>query len=496
MLGSVPVGVYVRILGRIDAAPGLHRFQGLHHVQPPAVAEPGSFIGRTGVIHMAHRCRHQVADGRSVVVEKHQIAVEIIEIAVSRDPGGMAVIAPVILQAPGIPIPKCILGIAVFHAVIAVVKSRQPVPGGGQINAPQQDTIIWRSVDPFLDHPGDIDFFPSTFRRSRGVVIYEIVQRGAVIGRSFRTAVRIQHLIFLNVSHIPVAGDPVSVDLGVAGTGGKAAAIAGNIHRGLHDSGGLGNVGGNRKVYRGAQLVSVVLPSHLQIGNFRAGFQRRGTHSRASGFKGNRGILHIGVAGDLLDMGINGYRIDPRGITEPFLTGCHGVKISVGCFRQSDLHLTGAGSRGVIHKGGVHQERGLLFRPAGNQHGTVLLELSGHAVGVQRKTERLQGTLFLDDDILLQIVPHHMVFEADVGLGLIKRLGFHLFRLLHSFIGLFDFLLRRDNPGERPGCRFYGTHAVSDLDLSARRNRGRRFLRRSGQNAAVSRPVLSRVFIR
>ena len=162
MLGSVPVGVYVRILGRIDAAPGFHRFQGLHHVQPPAVSKPGSFIGRTGVIHMADGYRHQVADGGSVVMEKHQIAVEIIEITVSRDSHGMAVIAPVILQAPGIPIPKCILRIAVFHTIIAVVKSRQPVSGGGQIDAPQQDTIIWRSVDPFLDRPGDIDFFPGT----------------------------------------------------------------------------------------------------------------------------------------------------------------------------------------------------------------------------------------------------------------------------------------------------------------------------------------------
>ena len=77
---------------------------------------------------MADGYRHQVADGGSVVVEKHQIAVEIIEVAVSRDSHGMAVIAPVILQAPGISIPKCILGIAVFHAVIAVVKSRQSVP--------------------------------------------------------------------------------------------------------------------------------------------------------------------------------------------------------------------------------------------------------------------------------------------------------------------------------------------------------------------------------
>ena len=128
MLGSVPVGVYVRILGRIDAAPGFHRFQGLHHVQPPAVSKPGSFIGRTGVIHMADGYRHQVADGGSVVMEKHQIAVEIIEITVSRDSHGMAVIAPVILQAPGIPIPKCILRIAVFHTIIAVVKSRQSVP--------------------------------------------------------------------------------------------------------------------------------------------------------------------------------------------------------------------------------------------------------------------------------------------------------------------------------------------------------------------------------
>ena len=361
MLSSVPVGVYVRILGRIDAAPGLHRFQGLHHVQPPSVAEPGSFIGCAGVIHMAHRCRHQVTDGGSVVMDKHQIAVEIIEVAVSRDPGGMAVIAPVILQAAGIPIPKCILGIAVFHTVIAVVKSRQSVSGGGQINSPQQNSIVRRPIDPFLDRPGNINFFP-WIGRLCGIIIYEIVQRGAVIGRSFRTAVRIQHLVFLNVSYIPVAGDPVSVDLGVAGTGRKAASVTGNIHRGLHDSGGLGNVGGNRKVYRGAQLVSVILPSHLQIGNFRAGFQRRGTHSRASGFKGNRGILHIGVAGDFFDMGINGYRIGPRGITEPFLTGCHGVKISVGCFRQSDFHLAGAGSRGVIHKGGVHQKGGFLFR--------------------------------------------------------------------------------------------------------------------------------------
>ena len=245
MLGSVPVGVYVRILGRIDAAPGFPRFQGLHHVQPPAVSKPGSFIGRTGVIHMADGYRHQVADGGSVVVEKHQIAVEIIEVAVSRDPHGMAVIAPVILQAPGIAVYKYILRIAVFHTIIAVVKSRQPVPGGGQIDAPQQDTIIWRPIDPFLDRPGNINFFP-WIGRLCGVVIYEIVQRGAVIGRSFRTAVRIQHLVFLNVSHIPVAGDSVSVDLGIAGTGGKAAAIAGNIHRGLHDSGGLGNVGGNR----------------------------------------------------------------------------------------------------------------------------------------------------------------------------------------------------------------------------------------------------------
>ncbi len=135
---------------------------------------------------MADGYRHQVADGGSVVVEKHQIAVEIIEVAVSRDPGGMAVIAPVILQAAGIPIPKCILRIAVFHTIIAVVKSRQPVSGGGQIDAPQQDPVVRRSVDPFLDRPGDIDFFPSTFRRSRGVVIYEIVQRGAVIRGSFR----------------------------------------------------------------------------------------------------------------------------------------------------------------------------------------------------------------------------------------------------------------------------------------------------------------------
>jgi len=111
---------------------------------------------------MAHRCRHQVADGGSVVMDKHQIAVEIIEVAVSRDPGGMAVIAPVILQAAGIPIPKCILGIAVFHTVIAVVKSRQSVSGGGQIDAPQEYPVVRRSVDPFLDRPGDIDFFPGT----------------------------------------------------------------------------------------------------------------------------------------------------------------------------------------------------------------------------------------------------------------------------------------------------------------------------------------------
>ena len=415
---------------------------------------------------MADGYRHQVADGGSVVVEKHQIAVEIIEVAVSRDPGGMAVIAPVILQAAGIPIPKCILRIAVFHTIIAVVKSRQPVSGGGQIDAPQEYPVVRRSVDPFLDRPGDIDFFPSTFRRSRRVVIYEIVQRGAVIRGSFRAAVRIQHLVFLNISHIPVAGDPVSVDLGIAGTGGKAAAIAANRHFRLHDPGGLGNVGGNRKVYRGAQLVSVVLPSHLQIGNFRAGFQRKGTHSRASGFKGNRGILHIGVAGDFLDMGINGYRIGPRGITEPFLTGCHGVKISVGCFRQSDLHLTGAGSRGVIHKGGVHQERGLLFRPAGNQHGTVLLELGGHTVGVQLKAERFQGALFFYDNIFFEIVSHQPVFKADVWFRLVKSLGFHLFRLLHGFIGLFDFLLRRGSPGERPGGGFCGTYPIGNLDIT------------------------------
>ena len=194
---------------------------------------------------MADGYRHQVADGRSVIVEKHQIAVEIIKVTIAGDSHGMAVIAPIILQAIGIPIQKHILRIAVFHTIIAVVKSRQSVSGGGQIDAPQQDTIIWRSVDPFLDRPGDIDFFPSTFRRSRGVVIYEIVQRGAVIRGSFRAAVRIQHLVFLNVSHIPVAGNPVSVDLGVAGTGGKAAAIAANRHFRLHDSGRLRNIGRN-----------------------------------------------------------------------------------------------------------------------------------------------------------------------------------------------------------------------------------------------------------
>ena len=195
-------------------------------------------------------------------------------------------------------------------------------------------------------------------------------------------------------------------------------------------------------------------------------------------------------------MGINGHRINPLRIIEPFPAGCHCIEIPIFGFRQSDLHLTGTGSRGVIHKGGVHQERGLLFRPAGNQHGTVLLELSGHAVGVQRKTERLQGGLFLDDDILLQIIPHQPVFKADIGLRLVKRLGLHLFRLLHGFIGLFDFLLRRDSPGERPGCRFYGAHAVSDLDISARRSRSRRFLWRSSQNSAVGRRFHMTVFIR
>ncbi len=261
-------------------------------------------------------------------------------------------IAPVILQAAGIPIPKCILRIAVFHTIIAVVKSRQPVSGGGQIDAPQEYPVVRRSVDPFLDRPGDIDFFPSTFRRSRRVVIYEIVQRGAVIRGSFRAAVRIQHLVFLNISHIPVAGDPVSVDLGIAGTGGKAAAIAATAIFACTILADLGMLEGNRKVYRGAPArfrCTAVPPSNRQ---FPRWIQRKGTHSRASGFKGNRGILHIGVAGDFLDMGINGYRIGPRGITEPFLTGCHGVKISVGCFRQSDLHLAGAGSRGVIHKRG------------------------------------------------------------------------------------------------------------------------------------------------
>ena len=195
-------------------------------------------------------------------------------------------------------------------------------------------------------------------------------------------------------------------------------------------------------------------------------------------------------------MGINGYRIGPLRITEPFPAGRHCIEIPIFGFRQSDLHLAGAGSGGVIHKGGVHQERGLLFRPAGNQHGTVLLKLGGHTVGVQLKAERFQGALFFYDNIFFQVVPHQPVFEADVGLRLIKRLGFHLFRLLHGFIGLFDFLLRRDSPGERPGCRFYGAHAVSDLDISARRSRSRRFLWRSSQNSAVGRRFHMTVFIR
>ena len=165
-------------------------------------------------------------------------------------------------------------------------------------------------------------------------------------------------------------------------------------------------------------------------------------------------------------MGINGYRINPLRIIEPFPAGRHCIEIPIFGFRQSDLHLAGAGSRGVIHKGGVHQKGGFLFRPAGNQHGTVLLELGGHAVGVQLKAERLQGGLFLDDNILLQIVPHQPVFEADVGLGLIKRLGFHFLGLLHGFIGLFDFLLRRDSPGERPDRRFYGAYPIGNLDIT------------------------------
>ena len=145
-------------------------------------------------------------------------------------------------------------------------------------------------------------------------------------------------------------------------------------------------------------------------------------------------------------MGINGYRIGPLRITEPFPAGRHCIEIPIFGFRQSDLHLAGAGSGGVIHKGGVHQERGLLFRHAGNQHGTVLLELSGHAVGVQFKAERFQDGLFPDDNIFFEIVSHHMVFKADVGLGLVKSLGFHFLSLLHGFIGRFDSLFLRDSP--------------------------------------------------
>ena len=111
---------------------------------------------------MADGYRHQVADGRSVIVEKHQIAVEIIKVTIAGDSHGMAVIAPVILQAPGVPIQKRILRIAVFCTVIAVVKSRQPVSGGGKVDAPQQNPIVRRPIDPFLDRPGDIDFFPGT----------------------------------------------------------------------------------------------------------------------------------------------------------------------------------------------------------------------------------------------------------------------------------------------------------------------------------------------
>ena len=111
---------------------------------------------------MADGYRHQVADGGSVVVEKHQIAVEIIKVTIAGDSHGMAVIAPIILQAIGIPIQKHILRIAVFHTIIAVVKSRQSVSGGGQIDAPQEYPVVRRSVDPFLDRPGDIDFFPGT----------------------------------------------------------------------------------------------------------------------------------------------------------------------------------------------------------------------------------------------------------------------------------------------------------------------------------------------
>ena len=39
-----------------------------------------------------------------------------------------------------------------------------------------------------------------------------------------------------------------------------------------------------------------------------------------------------------------------------------------------------------------------------------------------------------------------MVFKADVGLGLVKSLGFHFLSLLHGFIGRFDSLFLRDSP--------------------------------------------------
>ncbi len=42
---------------------------------------------------MADRDRHHVADCGSVVVDKHQIAIEIIKITVAGDSHGMAVIA-------------------------------------------------------------------------------------------------------------------------------------------------------------------------------------------------------------------------------------------------------------------------------------------------------------------------------------------------------------------------------------------------------------------